>query len=138
LKSTSGEARERREAQGGLHAVEVHIGDTGDRVVAPGDHVLVADRVHAPLLGRLAGDGVQSDGGEDLTVVGPEVLAIHLDDARPGLTELLGQPVLPHPRVFDQVVVDRHDLVVVLQRHEASRSVVSSSFLALDLKQYNI
>ena len=33
------------------------------------------------------------------------------------LFESLRYPVLPHPRVLDQVVVDGHDLVFVLQWH---------------------
>jgi hypothetical protein len=40
-------------------------------------------------------------------------------DARSLLEVPLRQPVLPHPWVLDQVVVNGHDLVVILKRHDA-------------------
>jgi hypothetical protein len=46
------------------------------------------------------------------------VLAVLLEDLRPGLLELLWKAVLEDPRVLDQVIVHGHDLVVILQRHD--------------------
>jgi hypothetical protein len=46
------------------------------------------------------------------------MLTIDLDDPGPSLTKLLWQPVLPHPRMLDQMIVNRHDLVMILQRHD--------------------
>ena len=34
-----------------MHAVDVHVVDPLDRVVAPGDHVVIAHRLHAVLRG---------------------------------------------------------------------------------------
>ena len=45
----------------------------------------------------------------------------------PGLLHPLRHPVLPDPRVLDEVVIDGNDLVVVLQWHEAVL-VIESEF----------
>src|SRR5690606_8166004 len=58
-----------------------------------------------------------SDGGEYVSVVVPHVLVVLLDDSRAALFELLGKAVLPDPGMLDEVIVDRDDLVVVLQWH---------------------
>ncbi len=106
----------------GLHTVEVHVLDPGVGLVAPGNHVLVANRIHAPFLFGFPGNGVETDGGEHGTVIGPEMLVVDFDDPRPLLPVLGRQTVLPHLRVFDQMVVDRDDLVVILEWHRASCS----------------
>jgi hypothetical protein len=49
----------------------------------------------------------------------PQVHTVFVDDARALFEVFLRQPVLPHPWVLDQVVVDGHDLVVILKRHDA-------------------
>jgi hypothetical protein len=38
-------------------------------------------------------------------------------DPRRLVAELGGYAVLPHARVLDEVVIDGHDLVMLLQRH---------------------
>jgi hypothetical protein len=45
--------------------------------------------------------------------------SVFLDDPRALLKIFLRKPVLPHPRVLDEVVVDGHDLMVILKRHDA-------------------
>jgi hypothetical protein len=42
------------------------------------------------------------------------MLPIDLDDPGPSLAKLLRQPVLPHPWMLDQMIVDRHNLMGVL------------------------
>ena len=51
----------------------------------------------------------------------PKVFAICLDDARAVFPEFLRQAVLPYTRVLDEVIVDRHDLMVILKRHAISK-----------------
>src|ERR1700735_4913748 len=111
------EAGERREAERRLLAVQVHVLHPRGGVVAAGDHVLVADRVQAPLLAWLARDGIEPDGREDLAVVVPQVHTVDFLDPRRLVAELSGYAVLPHARVLDEVVIDGHDLVMLLQRH---------------------
>ena len=64
---------ERREVEAGLDTVEVHVQHAGDRVVTPGEHVVVARRVEPPLRTVLAGDGVESDVRKHLPLVQPHV-----------------------------------------------------------------
>ncbi|BBX17109.1 hypothetical protein MDUV_19690 [Mycolicibacterium duvalii] len=47
------------------------------------------------------------------------MLAVQFDDPRSRLAESLRQAILPDPRVFDEVVIDGHDLVMILKRHDA-------------------
>nr|WP_257909497.1 hypothetical protein [Janibacter limosus] len=54
-----------------LDAVDVHVLDAGLGLVATGDHVLVADRLGAEVLGLTARDRVDADVGEELTLVLP-------------------------------------------------------------------
>jgi hypothetical protein len=69
---------------------------------------------------------------------------VFIDDARALFEVFLRQPVLPHPRVLDQVVVNGHDLVVILKRHDAPShlaicrtfSDVPSCFLTVRLTDY--
>src|SRR5690606_41423169 len=82
--------------------------------------VFVPHRCHPRLLRPPASPRAQPDPREVLTVLAPQVHTVHLDDARPGVLELLRQPVLPHPRMLDQVVIAGDDLMVVLQWHGAS------------------
>jgi hypothetical protein len=55
---------------------------------------------------------------------------VFLDDARALFEVVLRQPVLPHPWVLDQVVVNGHDLVVILKRHDVpSHPSICRTFL---------
>ena len=119
----AGEAGEAREAHLGVDAVDVHVGDAvGDRVAARA-HRVVRRGVEAVVLAVLAGDRVEADARVGHPVVHPDVVALGgVHDRRTALLELLGQAVLEHVRVLDHVVVDRHDLYVVLQRHECPSS----------------
>ncbi|BBZ59198.1 hypothetical protein MMON_04990 [Mycolicibacterium monacense] len=54
------------------------------------------------------------------------MVAVLLDDPRTGLAELLRQAVLPHPGVFNQVVVDGDDLVMILKWHGNSQFLTAS------------
>jgi hypothetical protein len=64
--------------------------------------------------------------------VAPEVMpGLVLDDRRAGLFELRRQPVLPYPRVLDQMIIDRDDLHGVLQGHRESLSLSVAYLLAL-------
>ncbi len=127
----AGELGELREAQRRLHPVEVHVLHPLDRVVAAGDHVLVADGVEPQGLRRLAGHGVEAHLGVDVSFVQPGLrmglhvgaeLAVHalvtaLDHPGAGVLVLLGHPVEPDAAVLDEVVVDRDQVHVVLERH---------------------
>jgi hypothetical protein len=55
----------------------------------------------------LARHRVEPDLRVELAFVAPEVMPrLVVDDRGAGLLELRGQPVLPHPRVLDQVIID--------------------------------
>src|SRR6202012_283353 len=103
---SAAEPGERREAQRGLLTVEVHVLHPRGGVVAAGDHVLVADRVKAPLLAWLARDGVEPDRREDLAVVVPQLHPVDFLDPRRLVAELGRYAVLPHSGMLDEVVID--------------------------------
>src|SRR5207302_9523151 len=135
----AGELRELREAQGRLHAVEVHVLHPLDGVVAARDHVVVADGVEPERLGRLPGHRVETHLGVDPALVAPGLavglhvgaeLAVH---ALVAALHHLGAELLvpgrhavePDAGVLDEVVVDRDQLHVVLERHGQSSTFLN-------------
>jgi hypothetical protein len=118
------EPRERREAQHGTDAVDVHVSDAGLGVITARDHVVVADRLQPVLLRLLTGDRVEPDVRVGTVLVQPglhrrqPVAARNLDDSRAGVEVLRRQPVRPHLGMLDQVIVDGQQLHGWLQRHE--------------------
>ena len=119
MKDSAGKSWEGGEAQGPVDAVDVHVGHARLGVVATGDHVGILDRLHAEVFGIPSRDGVDSDVREELTLVLPGVVAFGGgDDLRAGTLVSLGKPVPPDPRVLNDVVVDRDDLHVVLERQD--------------------
>src|SRR5262249_10450063 len=70
------EARERREAHRADHAVDVHVAHTGVDLVAAVAHLAERHGVHAVLLGRPAGDGVEAEVGAVLLTPHPPVGAV--------------------------------------------------------------
>jgi hypothetical protein len=48
------------------------------------------------------------------------MLAVYLNDAGRDILEASWNPVLPYPRVLNQMIIDRHDLMLVLKRHALS------------------
>ena len=100
-----GELRERREAQLGGDAVDVHVGHARLRVVAPGQDLVEAGGLEAELLAGLAGDGVERDLRVQLTLEQPDVgrrgalgctVGHDLDDPGPELAVL--PPAADPPR----------------------------------------
>jgi hypothetical protein len=74
----------------------------------------------AVLRGLLPGDRVQADVRVDLVLEVPDVAALLvLDDARPLGQVLRREAVGEHAGMLDEVVVDRDDLHVVLERHRS-------------------
>ena len=106
-----------------MDTVDVHVRDAGVRVVAARHHVVVSRWLGAEFLGLLAGDGVEADVGVDASLVvphfGQEVAGphLHFDDLRAHIGVAFGQPVGPELRMFDQMIVRRDQLHVVLQGH---------------------
>jgi hypothetical protein len=45
------------------------------------------------------------------------MLAIDLQDLRRRLPHPRRHPVLPHPRMLHKMIINRHDLVLIPQRH---------------------
>jgi hypothetical protein len=87
-------------------AIQVHVLHPCDGVVAARDHVLVADRVQAPLLAWLARDGVEADRREHLAVVVPQVHPVDFLYPRCFVAELGRYAVLPNSGMLDEVVID--------------------------------
>ena len=114
----AGKSRERRVAAGGLDTVDVHVLDPRFRVVAAGDHVVVAHRLHPEVLRLLAGHGVETDLGVRPALVAPHLMALGFDDLWADVVVFRREAIEPHPRVFDEVVVDRNDLHVILKWHQ--------------------
>jgi hypothetical protein len=125
IERLAGEAGEGREAQLRLDAVGVHVLDSLLDVPAAGDHVVEADRVDPECLLRLAGDGVEPNGRVVAALEPPELLladmlitervdrgSLDLGDIRTGLLVVRRQPVLPHGRVLDDVVVNGDDVSI--------------------------
>ena len=81
------------------------------RVVAARDHVGEPGRLHAPLLARLAGHGVQPHRDLALALVDPELAALGLDHVRRGLPVLRGDASRPDIRRLDDVVIDAEQAV---------------------------
>jgi hypothetical protein len=112
----------RREAQHCVHTVDVHVRNPRFRVVAARNHVVVAHRFDAVLLGFLAGDGVQADVRIGPTLVNPHLhwrFAVdwELFDLRGPVLIFLRQSVCPHAGVLDQVIVNGQKLHPRLERH---------------------
>ena len=102
----AGEGRERREAHAREHATRAHVLHALVDVVAAGPHLLEGGGVDAVLLGGPAGDGVQPDVRDRLTVEGPYVVTVFgaFDPRRP-VGVLRRHPAFEHVRRFDDVVV---------------------------------
>jgi hypothetical protein len=101
---------ERREAQAGPDAGDVHVGDAGVDVPAALAHLVEARRLHAPLVVRPAGDRVQPDVGEEVVLVRPRLLPVlELDQLGGGVDEVRGHAPFEQVGRFDEVVVDRDD-----------------------------
>ena len=113
-KRAAGEAAEVREAQLGPDALDVHVLDAVGDVVTPGQHVVVAARVHAEVARVLARHRVEGEVAGLLALIEPGVVAVgELHDARRDVVVLRGQPVKPHPGVLDDMVIDGDDSCVV-------------------------
>ena len=65
--------------------------------------------------------------GVGLALVHPDVFVGEFDDSGSGFTVFGGQTVLPDAGVLDQMVVHRHDLMVILQWH----SILPQLFLTV-------
>ncbi len=123
-----GEARDEREAQRSLGAVDVHVGDARRGVVAPGAHLRVRDRREREALGReaRARDHLRDRAQhvfvdppvDDRAVAALDVLRALLvgrDDrlarvlhrTRADFAILGGEAIGPHARRLDDVVVHR-------------------------------
>ena len=108
--------------------VEVHVGQPGLGVVAARSHLVVVDGAHPPLVGRVAGAGVEhlvaphqilvhpevglgavAAHAEDLVAVDPFHLVAVAHDLGAAVAELLGEALLPDVGWLDHVIVDGDD-----------------------------
>jgi hypothetical protein len=102
--------------QGGeVHAREDALGaqilGPLDRVVTPGNHVGVANRLVLPLLSGFTGHRVEPHRRRPLVLVDPELTSFVLDHMRCSRLKLLGHAISPHARRLDDVVIDAEQLV---------------------------
>ena len=109
------EAGDRREAQRRQHAGPVHVFEPRHRVVAPGSHLAVRQRLGAELLLRLAHDRAQPRARVALAVVDPVVEPVVVElHVRGTVAVLRRDAVDPHVGRFQHVVVDRDQPVEVV------------------------
>ena len=114
VEAVAGEAGEVGEAQLSPDAVDVHVGESRDRVVATGADLVEAGGARR---GRVAGfveprqraARPHGDVGE-LALPRPRLAAVDLDDARAVVAELRGHAIDPEVGRLDQVVVGRDQL----------------------------
>jgi hypothetical protein len=96
-----------------VHPVNVHVDQTRLRVVTAGDHLVKADGINTIVLRFLTCDGVEPD-----IKIGPALVLPRLSgreavasrsfyNPRAGIEILAREPVGPHARMLDQMVVHR-------------------------------
>jgi hypothetical protein len=123
----TGKAREVGEAELAVHAVDVHVGETGDRVVTAGADLVEASRARRGRVARFVETGQRAarthrDVGE-LALPRPCLAAVDLDDAGAVIAVPGGHPVDPEVGRLDEVVVGR-DQECVVGQHATSADLV--------------
>src|SRR6202012_455325 len=114
MKCAAGEPAEVREAQLRPHALDIHVLDAVGDVVTPGQHVVVAARVHPEVAWMLARNGIEGKVARLTAFIKPGVVAVgQLDDSRRHVGVLSGYAVEPNPGVLDDMVIYRDDSYVV-------------------------
>src|SRR5882757_736270 len=117
-KDPTGESGERRVAHGSLHAVEIHVLGSLHRVITARDHVLVTHRFGPIVFGVFTGNRVQSDLRVPPPFEHPDMVTVLVfDDAWQRIAVAAWHAVKEHPRWLYQMIIDRQDLHVILQRH---------------------
>ena len=106
--------RERRKAQRTEDPGAVHVGETRDRIVRTRRHLGEGHRRRRELLLALPDRHGETGRRHPLAVVDPIVVRVH---TRSEVRVLRRQPVDPHVRRLDQVVVDRHQPVELRRIH---------------------
>ena len=111
LEALAGEAgEERRKTDRRVDAVEIHVGDASADVPGTAAHLVEARRLEAVLADRSAGDGVETDVRQLLTLEDPHLTSVvMLDDAWGTIGEFPGKTAGERVRRLDDVIVDRDD-----------------------------
>jgi hypothetical protein len=113
-------------------AVGVHVVDAGLDVPAALPHLLVRGRIHAELVARTSGNGIQPDVGELATVVDPDVVAdlgAHDPWDVVATAKGCGEVLLEHVGRFHDMVVDTHqDQVIDMHHAIIGKSVPTSQW----------
>jgi hypothetical protein len=114
----AGEPREGRETQTSSNTVTEQVAGPNDGVIATLNHVVVSRRVHGEVLVRLARDGVQTHGRDLIAPVLPYLSAVVFGQ-HPGtfILPFRGQPISPHARRLDDVIIDTDEIELWLENH---------------------